>query len=57
MLILGNGSTIGIDNSKITTVDKSSMNFAETKKKICWSPHYTGRNSFCMLIVLKRMGY
>ena len=35
MLILGNGSAIGIDNSKITTVDKSSMNFAEAKKKIC----------------------
>ena len=51
MLILGNGSTIGIENSKITTVDKSSMNFAEAKKKICWSPHYNGRNSFCMLIV------
>ena len=51
MLTLGDGSTIGIDNFKITSVDKSSMNFAEAKKKICWSPHYNGRNSFCMLIV------
>ena len=46
MLILGEGQTDGLDDTKIATEDKYSINITESRKKNCLSLHYNGKNSF-----------
>ena len=46
ILILGEGPTQGLDDTKLTAEKKYSINFTVTRNKLCLSLHYNGANSF-----------
>ena len=45
-LILGEGSTQGLDGATLTAEKNYSINFRENNKKFCLSLHYDGANSY-----------
>ena len=45
VLILGEGPTQALDDTKLTAEKKYSINFTEHYKKFCFSLHYNGANS------------
>ena len=45
-LVLGEGSTDGLDNTTLTARVKCSVNITRSRKKICLSLHYNAANSF-----------
>ena len=46
ILILGEGSTQGLDGATLTPEKKCLINFAVTRKKFCLSLLYNGANSY-----------
>ena len=46
ILILGKGTTQGLDDTALTTGKKFSINFTGTRKKFCLSLHYNEANSY-----------
>ena len=46
IVILGEGPTQGLDDSKLTAEAKYSIKFTQLNRKFCLSLHYNGRNSF-----------
>ena len=46
VLILGEGSTQGLDGSSLTAQKKCSVIFAENNKTFCFSLHYNGAKSY-----------
>ena len=46
ILILGKGSTQGLDNTKLTADADYSINFSRANRKFALSMHYNGSNSF-----------
>ena len=49
ILVLGEGSTQGLDNATITAEAKYLINFAESGKRFVLSLHYNGSHSFLFL--------
>ena len=49
ILILGKGTTNGLDDTTLTAEKKFSINFTESRKKVCFSLHYNGVNS-CIFV-------
>ena len=45
-LILGKGSTQGLDEHSLTAEKMYSINFTDHRKKCCLSLHYNGANSY-----------
>ena len=45
ILIFGEGSTQGLDDTALTAEKKHSIDFTESRKKFCLSLHYNGANS------------
>ena len=46
ILVLGEGPKQELDDARLTAVKKYSINFTESRKKICLSSHYNGANSY-----------
>ena len=46
ILILGEGPTLGLDGTKLTSEKMYSVKFTENKKTFCLSFHYDGTNSY-----------
>ena len=46
ILILGEGPTLGLDGTKLTSEKMYSFKFTENKKTFCLSFHYNGTNSY-----------
>ena len=46
ILILGEGSTQGLDGTTLTAEKKNSINFTENNEKFCLSLHYNDANSY-----------
>ena len=46
IVILGEGPTQGLDDSKLTAEAKYSIKFTQLNRKCCLSLHYNARNSF-----------
>ena len=46
IVILGEGPTQGLDDTKLTAEAKYSIKFTQLNKKFCLSLHYNGSNSF-----------
>ena len=46
ILILGEGPTLGLDGTKLTSEKMYSVKFTENKKTFCLSFHYNGTNSY-----------
>ena len=46
IVILGEGPTQGLDDSKLTAEAKYSIKFTQLNRKFCLSLHYNARNSF-----------
>ena len=46
ILVLGEGFTQGIENTKFYAEKMYSINVSENNKKICLSLHYNGANSY-----------
>ena len=46
ILVLGEGFTQGIDDTKLYSQAKYSINFSKTNKKFCLSLHYNGADSY-----------
>ena len=46
ILIPGNGSIQGLDDTTLTAEPKLSVNFTELGNKVCLSLHYNGVNSY-----------
>ena len=46
ILILGEGPTLGLDGTKLTSEKLYSVKFTENKKTFCLSFHYNGTNSY-----------
>ena len=46
ILILGEGSTQGLNSTKLTAETRYSINLTVIKKKICLSLHYNVENSY-----------
>ena len=46
ILILGKGSTQGLDNTTLTADADYSINFSRSNRKFALSMHYNGSNSF-----------
>ena len=49
ILILGEGFTQGLEDTRLYAEKMYSINFTTTKKKFCLSLHYNGRNSYLFL--------
>ena len=45
ILILGEGSTQGLDDTALTEEDKYPINFKQSNRTFALSPHYNGRES------------
>ena len=46
ILIPGNGSIQGLDDTTLAAEAKLSVNFRELRNKVCLSLHYNGVNSY-----------
>ena len=46
ILVIGEGPTQELDDTTITAEGKYSINFTSSRKELCLSLHYNGRNSF-----------
>ena len=46
ILILGEGPTLGLDGTKLTSEKMYSVKFTENKKTFCLSFHYNGTSSY-----------
>ena len=46
IVILGEGPTQGLDDSKLPAEAKYSIKFTQLNRKFCLSLHYNARNSF-----------
>ena len=46
ILILGEGFTQGLNDTKLYSEEMRAINFTATRKKICLSLHYNGDNSY-----------
>ena len=46
IVILGEGPTQGLDDTKLTAEAKYSIKFTQLNRKFCLSLHYNGSNSF-----------
>ena len=53
VLILGKGSTQGLDNTTLTTEAEYSIDFSRSQRKFCLSLHYNGSNNFYLLMPQK----
>ena len=49
ILIFGKGTTNGLDDTTLIAEKKSSINFTESRKKVCFSLHYNGVNN-CIFV-------
>ena len=49
ILILGEGFTQGLEDTRLYAEKMYSINFTTTKKKFCLSLHYNARNSYLFL--------
>ena len=49
ILVLGKGSTQGLDGTTMTARKLYSINFAKNNKKFCLSLHYNGANSYLVV--------
>ena len=53
ILILGEGSTQGLDDTTLTAEAKYPINFTQTGKRFVLSLHYNGSNSFLFFNAIK----
>ena len=53
IVILGEGPTQGLDNTRLTAEPKYRINFTHTGKTFVLSIHYNGSNSFLLLNATK----
>ena len=53
ILIFGEGSTQGLDDSTLTVETQHSINFSRLKIKICLRLHYNGGNRFLFVDTTK----
>ena len=53
ILILGQGSTQGLDGTTLTAKNMYSINFSATKTRFCLSLHYNGANSYLFVNGIK----
>ena len=53
IVVLGEGSTKGLEDAKITAEAKYTFNFNESKKRFVLSLSYNGRNSFLFINTVK----
>ena len=49
IFVLGEGPTLGLDGTTLTTEKQHSINFTENNKKVCLSLHYNGANSYLFI--------
>ena len=57
ILILGKGTTQGLDNTRLTAEAEYSNNFSRSKRNFCLSLHYNGSDSFLSLNATKMYQY
>ena len=50
ILILGKGSTQGLDGTTLTAEPKNSINVSRSNTKFCFTLHFNGSNSFLVFI-------
>ena len=53
ILILGEGTLQGLDDTILTTGGKYSINFTQSRKRFVLSLHYNGSNSFLLVNTTK----
>ena len=53
ILILDNGPTQGLDDTRLTAEAQYSINFSRSNRKFCLSLHYNGSNSFLFVNATK----
>ena len=53
ILILGKGTTWGLDNTTLTAEAEYSINFSKSERKFCSSLHYNESNSFLFVNTTK----
>ena len=53
ILIVGEGTTQGLDDTTLSAEAIYPINFTQTNKRFVWSPHYNGSNSFLFLNATK----
>ena len=53
ILILGKGTTQGLDNTTLTAEAEYSNDFSRSKRKFCFSLHYNGSHSFLFVNATK----
>ena len=51
ILILGEGTTQGLNDTTLTAGSKDPINFTKSEKRFILSLHYNGSNSFLSLIL------
>ena len=53
ILILGAGTTQGLNDTTLTAGSKDPINFTKSEKRFILSLHYNGNNSFLSLMLQK----
>ena len=53
ILILGEGTTQGLNDTTLTAGSKDPINFTKSEKRFILSLHYNGSNSFLLLMLQK----
>ena len=53
ILILGEGPTQGLDDTKLTAEAQHSINCSRSNRKFCLNLHYNGNNSFLFVNATK----
>ena len=53
ILIIGKGPTKGLDNPSLIAKAQYSINFSRSNRKLCFSLHYNGSNSFLFVNATK----
>ena len=53
ILILGEGTTQGLNDTTLTAEVKDPINFTKSEKRFTLSLHYNGSNSFLLLMLQK----
>ena len=49
IIILGKGTTQGLDDTTLKTAAKYSINFSRLQRRFCLSLHYNGSSSFLFI--------